>query len=1005
MSDQTQVDTEVELYLELDSTGVADWRSFTPLATETVFVRRGQDDLADDPTPGQSEMHIRDASGNLIPENPMGLYYGSIDRGTPQRVSLRRGTDDFTRSSSSGWGGLWTNGLSSGGTVAGTDWTVASNSARHSVPAANARRTSDFDLSNQVQADAEVRVTVTFPVASASVAPISAEVWFRADAGGFTSAQLIVQPGGALHLGFYDIVNGATSVRLSPTASGLTNLSNQTWKFAAQVEGMTVRSKVWAATSPEPLDWMASANGVAVRPGWVSISSFVDTGNTNTKPLVFIYDDFKIRLPLFCGELTDIRPSGDDRSGGLKKVKLLAQDILNRLQTPGAPEESLMRRSRSRNRRWWYNDGPICNAVGSVNTVVFPTSSAPNTLVGDVFFVAALGSRKEDTLFRITNLATGGGNTTATFTPSAREATAVGDQLTIYRESPTDGVPTAYWPMEEGDQSVEVISGLPDGAPGAVTIGTPDFGSDSSFATSKPMLRLNGAELKLPIPDYSTTVFSTVICVGMPAADDPATGQNLFDVVIKNGTARFAAVRYEAGGLLRVVVSSETGAVIFQTGTINFLLQDSASQITFRLEQTGGTVTWYLSVTKTDNFLSSSTGTVTGVTTIGTAEYIRVNPGGGYTNVGVGHLTFAPAKWDLFTTYFDVNGWNNRGALQRVIRMCWEERIPVSYWDNWDVVTAQLGRQKVNTVFSWLKQVTELDGGFLNGPKGEFGLNLRSRGSLYNQDPAFTLHGGSSGHIADPLDPAFDFAETVNRVTVNRIDGATSVSEQTAGRLSTALPPNGIGYREKQLTVSAGSDDVSALLADERLHTGVIRGPRLKEVNVVPMARNSITVEQMADLSIGDRIDVDTLDTRNIYGTLSAIVVGYELQLRARFNPELKINCTRGEPYRAFALTGDDHARPDGYDTIMNSTVNSTQLTNFSIQSASDNYLWTTRASDFPILLDIAGEHVWVSAISAPVSGTNQTLTVTQRSVNGVVKSHVPGHTVNLAYPNRAARR
>ena len=999
------VDTELELYLAPEATGVHDWYSFVPLATDAVTVRRGQDDMADDPAPGSATCYVRDPNGHLNPDNPMGTYYGSIDRGTPERILIRRGVDAFATNSSSSWAGLWANGLASGGTISATDWSVSSGTARHSIPAANARRTSDYNAANQVQADAEVRVTVTFPNIAVTGGPIQSEIWFRVGASGWCAAVLSVQAGGGISLAFYDLFNSVTRTLLPATATGLTTGAGFTWKFAAQAEGMSMRAKVWLASGPEPLDWMASVNGAENRRGSVAISTFVDSTNTNTKPLVVQYDDFKLRLPVFTGELTDIKPQGDDKSGGVKKVRLQAHDILNRLQAPGSPEESLMRRSRSRTRRWWYVDGPTAN-FGGFRTAVFPTASAATAAVGDIFFLTALGLRKEDTQFRITQLSSAGGNTTITFTPDARAQVLSGDLLSIFRESPTDGVPTGYWPMEEGNQSVEVLSGLPGGQSGTVTLGTPDFAADSSFPTSKPIMRMNGSEMKFPIIPYSATVFTVVVCVSMPAVDEAATGQNLFDVIIKNGTARYAAVRYEAGGAIRLVVSDSSGGLIFQTGAFGHNLQGTPAQITLRLEQVGGTVQYYLATTKLDNSLGGNNGTVTGVTTLGTAEAIRTNPGGGYDNVGVGHLTFAPKYWDLFTTYFDVNGWNARAGLQRFLRVCWEERIPASYWDDWDVVTASTGQQKVSTVFDTLKEITTLDGGFLNGPKGEMGLNLRTRGSLYNQESLFTVHGGPNGHIGDPFDPAFDYAETVNRVTVNRIDGATIVREMTSGRLSTAPPPNGIGYREKQITVSAGSDSVAGLLADERLNVGVIRGPRVKELNLRPAARNSITIEQMTDLTIGSRIDVDTLNTRNIYGTLSQIVVGYELDLSSRFDPQLSVNCTRYAPYQAFALTGDDRARPDGYDTIMNSTTNTTQLTNFSIQSASDTNTWTSRASDFPMLLDIAGEHILVSAISAPVPGTtNQGLTVTQRSVNGVVKSHVPGHVVKLAQPNRAARR
>lgn len=58
---------------------------------------------------------------------------------------------------------------------------------------------------------------------------------------------------------------------------------------------------------------------------------------------------------------------------------------------------------------------------------------------------------------------------------------------------------------------------------------------------------------------------------------------------------------------------------------------------------------------------------------------------------------------------------------------------------------------------------------------------------------------------------------------------------------------------------------------------------------------------------------------------------------------------------------------------------------------------WTTDPSEMPILIDVGGEQMLVTAISG--TSNPQTFTIGARSYNGVVKSHASGAAVALAYP------
>ncbi|WP_200302221.1 hypothetical protein [Streptomyces adelaidensis] len=58
---------------------------------------------------------------------------------------------------------------------------------------------------------------------------------------------------------------------------------------------------------------------------------------------------------------------------------------------------------------------------------------------------------------------------------------------------------------------------------------------------------------------------------------------------------------------------------------------------------------------------------------------------------------------------------------------------------------------------------------------------------------------------------------------------------------------------------------------------------------------------------------------------------------------------------------------------------------------------WTTDANEMPILIDVGGEHMLVTAISG--TSSPQTFTIGARSYNGVTKPHLAGTPVTLAYP------
>jgi hypothetical protein len=142
---QTPRDTCVELFLN------SNWVDVTSdvYARDDVVIKRGSADesATSRAEPSSCQLTLNNRAGNYSPRNPNSIYFGSIGRNTPLRVSINTDRDTFTRSVSGGWGSTetlslpWTT-ISEGGTIAAGDFDVTGGVGRHIMTAAgNVRAT------------------------------------------------------------------------------------------------------------------------------------------------------------------------------------------------------------------------------------------------------------------------------------------------------------------------------------------------------------------------------------------------------------------------------------------------------------------------------------------------------------------------------------------------------------------------------------------------------------------------------------------------------------------------------------------------------------------------------------------------------------------------------------------------------------------------------------------------------------------------------------------------
>ncbi len=332
----------VEGYLAGDWTDVS---SYVRTASG-VQITRGRANEAKQADPQQCTLTLDNTDGRFSVRNPTGPYFGTISRNSPIRVAVRAAKDAFGRTVSSGWGTLdfgggWNVGLGAGGTVQFSDWNVGSGVATHSVPAAAAYRVSFLDLVNF--ADVDVAASFSLAVASATGGDLEPTLVLRAVSNtDYYMARARVN-GTSFQL---TVMHFDGTILATANYASLTYSAGTKYRIRAQVEGRTVRAKLWAASSPEPLGWHAVGSDTVTRtssPGEVGIRSGVASGNSNAKPVVFSWDDFEVRQPRFAGEVAEW-PNAFSLSGKDLTASITAAGLTRRIGTAVAPLKTAAQR-------------------------------------------------------------------------------------------------------------------------------------------------------------------------------------------------------------------------------------------------------------------------------------------------------------------------------------------------------------------------------------------------------------------------------------------------------------------------------------------------------------------------------------------------------------------------------------------------------------------------------------------------------------------------------------
>jgi len=932
-----------------------------------------------------------------------------------------RGTvvsDTYARTVSSGWGSAtsgqaWTT-LGTGGTVLASDWNVAAGVGTMSVPATVAFRACYLATFNEP--DVDVRVTVTVPVVPTG-APIEVGNLMLRGTTTTTTYYLLraqIETDNTVSLLIFDRSGtqlGTTKKVLNANGTNWLPAAGNTMTVAGQAIGSWLRLKAWHISDPEPVAWVSALDPNAYTgAGWIGTRCGIASGNTNTKPIVFTFDNFTSslvndfpndKLPvqvLFApgAVLTDdyttwpwVDITADVRQANGQKVVISPfgrGDETSTTQPAGCAFQL-------GNSSGDYSVSPLPKYYPFIrqNTPVW-------VLIGSAtrFFGYANGFTP--------GYDTSGKQATAIVSVSASgnlRRLAQGKspvQSPLRRAILGQSTLRAYWPLEDAAGSTSIASAVPGGAP--MTVTDASFASDSTEPGSAPLPVMSStSEIGGPVSGSFASQWQAdwyykvsdpkpnVVKILSVFTTDVSGGSGLhWDVTVGHATldgiVSVVATRLDNNAEV-VNVSLAFGAGYFDQWIHGRLMA----------HQSGGNIEWALVLFPLVGSGGSHTATVAG--TVGGVFFITIPQQTNLAGLATGHIAVFD-NYNLGAADAAQSGFTGELVTTRLQRLCAENGETVTIHGT---STTLMGGQGVDTFVNLLRACEAADLGVLYDGASQ-GLDYVTRAARENVAAALTLD-ATAGEVAPPFAPKHDDQRIRNKYTVSRLNGSSATYADTDGPMGTDAIGTYDSTTPQPLNLS--SDSVLPGVAQYLVHQGTVEGYRYPALNL-DLRRSPEKLAGWLAVAIQSRIDVTNVRdvaTQQPPGDVSLLAEGYTESFDP-FGLTVAANCSPYQPYRVGELAANS-----GHDTnefvfrleASASTASASVLagaSTFSIATAAGHQLWTTTAAgpnDFPFDVDLDGLRVSVSAITGTTSP--QTATVDPSGLQ-ILRAVASGATVKL---------
>jgi hypothetical protein len=557
-----------------------------------------------------------------------------------------------------------------------------------------------------------------------------------------------------------------------------------------------------------------------------------------------------------------------------------------------------------------------------------------------------------------------------------------------------EGAVMAAWPMEDGRDAVQAASAVPGAGPMQVG-GAWSFGSDSTLpaADSLPSVSANqsaGWSAPVPPPVQAADNWRVEIFVKI---DDPhvdPASQSIF-VVRTDGTVRTWNIACNDQFIALAGFADDGAFLILEDAASTEFFGNGWVRVWLAAEQSGGnisyTVGWGVVGGNTFGWTDTVAGTVGKVTRV---DNLFTAPPSG---VSFGHLIVShdrPDSWlaspGAFTGGADT-AYVGETAKARFRRLATEEGITHGVISTLDDPGTPMGPQRPAKLLTLFQECADAEQGHLTEMRDELGLILRTRASLYNQEPREVA---ADAGLVNPFEPAYDDSNLRNHVTASRPNGSSA---------SVRRRPNIIveGEYQESVTVPVATDAQLPDQAGWRVHQGTwpeMRYPSLA-VDLSTGSQEDVDLfDRWLAAREGDRWDVTGLPGQHPPGPVRSMIEGSVETI----SPErwtVGLNCSPAGPWEVAVREDTVSGRRDIGVCELTGDVDEDD-TVLEVETLLGPR-WTTNAADLPFDIDLAGEQITVTGV-ADVSGQVQELTVT-RSVNDIVKAHPAETDLALWHP------
>ncbi|KOX13343.1 hypothetical protein ADK67_44240 [Saccharothrix sp. NRRL B-16348] len=550
----------------------------------------------------------------------------------------------------------------------------------------------------------------------------------------------------------------------------------------------------------------------------------------------------------------------------------------------------------------------------------------------------------------------------------------------------------AYWPCEDGKTATSVASGIP-GYPAMVVTGSPDFGEYDEFDSTEPLPLVRGSTWVGDIPEYTLSgALDVRFIVTVP---DAGWGENVRLIEIETmGSAHRISLSYNsAGDTATLTVNGRDGSTLYDVTAVGFAMSGEKMFWYLRFSQNGANIDAEWGYSAYDALPGVSLGVTTTINnqTVGAATRVTVNPfqSATFDEATMGHIWVRNNGGPLGVTITDLfQAYRGERALDRMIRLCEANGIPLTYVESEADDTTEMGTQRVETLLEQLRECESTDGGTLFESRGVLGLTYRTRRSLYSQAAALTLD-VANNDLAHPFRPVEDDTNTVNDVEAKNINGSSAREELSTGRMSVQDYPDGVGRYDSRFDLNVYRDVELRDHASWRLSKGTVDEARWPDVRVdLDSPQGAALKNALLDLDIDDKVVIENTSAVGVYDPVSQLARGTSesfVNHRGMFN----VTAAPASPYEIAVLDSSEYVLDSGSSTI-NEDLTTTE-TDVTVVTTYAQDLWTTTEEPFDIV--IGGEIMTVTAVTGSTSP--QVYTVT-RSVNGVVKTHSSGAEVHV---------